>query len=62
MRGKKQNNFYDEDKALLLSFMEKAVQGDFAPIDVSGFHDAENRRQFLCQGNDRRGKFPDGCH
>lgn len=41
MRGKKQNNFYDEDKALLLSFMEKAVQGDFAPIDVSGFHDAE---------------------
>ena len=41
MRGKKQNNFYDEDKALLLSAMEKAVQGDFSPIDVSGFHDAE---------------------
>lgn len=40
MRGKKQNNFYEEDKALLLSCMEKAVQGDFSQIDVTAFHDA----------------------
>lgn len=41
MRGKKQNNHYEEDKALLLSCMEKAVQGDFSQIDVSAFHDTE---------------------
>lgn len=41
MRGKKQNNYYEEDKALLLSCMEKAVQGDFSQIDVTAFHDAE---------------------
>lgn len=39
MQKKKQNNFYDEDKELLLSCMEKAVSGDFSQIDISGFHD-----------------------
>lgn len=42
MQKKKQGNFYDEDKKLLLSYMEKAaVEGDFSQIDVSEFHDAE---------------------
>lgn len=40
MQKKKQNNFYDEDKELLLSLMERAAAGDFSQIDVSGFHDA----------------------
>ena len=39
MQKKKQNNFYDEDKELLLSCMEKAVSGDFSQIDISAFHD-----------------------
>lgn len=39
MQKKGQNNFYDADKELLLSCMEKAVTGDFSQIDISGFHD-----------------------
>lgn len=39
MRGKKQNSCYEEDKALLLAFMDKAVQGDFSQIDTAAFHD-----------------------
>ncbi|MCM1386174.1 MAG: methyl-accepting chemotaxis protein [Bacillus sp. (in: Bacteria)] len=39
MQKKKQNNFYDEDRELLLSCMEKAIEGDFTQIDIAGFHD-----------------------
>ncbi len=41
MQKKRQTNFYNEDKELLLSFMDKAIEGDFSQIDVSGFHDTE---------------------
>lgn len=41
MLKKKQNDYYDEDRRLLLAYMDKAVGGDFSPIDVSEFHDAE---------------------
>lgn len=41
MHRKKQNNYYEEDRNLLVSYMEKAIAGDFSQIDVSGFYDAE---------------------
>ena len=34
-------NYAQEDQKLLLEFMDKAIQGDFAPIDTSLFHDPE---------------------
>lgn len=39
MQKKKQNNYYEEDRELILSCMEKAIEGDFSQIDVSAFHD-----------------------
>lgn len=41
MQKKRQNDYRDEDKALFLSYMDKAIEGDFSEIDISGFHDTE---------------------
>lgn len=40
MQKKRQNDYYEQDQALFLSCMDKAIGGDFSHIDVSGFHDA----------------------
>ena len=41
MQKKRQNDYRDEDRALFLSCMDKAIEGDYSEIDVSGFHDTE---------------------
>lgn len=41
MIKKKQTNDYSDDRQLLLQGMEKAIAGDYSPLDVSAFHDAE---------------------
>lgn len=41
MQKKRQNDYHDEDRALFLSCMDKAIEGDFSEIDVSAFHDTE---------------------
>ncbi len=41
MQKKRQNDYQAEDKALLLSYMDKAINGDFSEIDISSFHDTE---------------------
>ena len=38
---KPKTNVAEEDQKLLLDLMDKAVQGDFTPIDVSAFHNPE---------------------
>ena len=39
--GKKKVNFAEQDQQLLLELMDKAIQGDFSPIDASEFHSPE---------------------
>ena len=34
-------NYAEEDQKLLLELMDKAIQGDFSPVDASMFHDPE---------------------
>ena len=41
MPKKKQNDYHDPDRALILSCMDKAIEGDFSEIDVSAFNDTE---------------------
>lgn len=41
MQKKRQNNNNGDDRALFLSCMDKAIEGDYSEIDVSQFHDAE---------------------
>ncbi|MDE7283276.1 MAG: CZB domain-containing protein [Lachnospiraceae bacterium] len=41
MLKKKQNDYYEEDRKLLIACMDKAISGDFSQIDISEFHDAE---------------------
>lgn len=41
MQKKRQNNNHLEDRDLFLSYMDKAIGGDYSEIDVSGFHDTE---------------------
>lgn len=38
---KKQENFVEQDQKLLLECMDKAISGDFSPVDASLFHDSE---------------------
>lgn len=38
---KSKTNYAQEDQNLLLELMDKAIQGDFTPIDASLFHDPE---------------------
>ncbi|MCH5256868.1 MAG: CZB domain-containing protein [Lachnospiraceae bacterium] len=41
MQKKRQNDYQSEDRALFLSCMDKAIEGDFSEIDVSSFRDKE---------------------
>lgn len=46
IKKKQTNNDYNEDRLLLLQGMEKAIAGDYAPIDADAFHDREMAEKY----------------
>lgn len=40
-RKKETRNLYEEDTKLLMEYMDRVFEGDFSPVDLTAFHNAE---------------------